>query len=151
MRRCPKCKKELDESSFSKDSRRKDGLQLWCNKCGLENKKKNYYDHAKESVKLSSRRTAIKHNYGITLEEYNNLLNSQNGRCAICDKMETQSSCKNGTIDSLRVDHDHKTGKIRGLLCSKCNFALGHFNDDIELLNKAIKYLLLEDLKNGKE
>lgn len=68
--------------------------------------------------------------YGITLEQYNRLLIAQGGRCKICDKTE-----------HLHVDHDHRTGKVRGLLCSNHNTGLGKFQDDIETLEKAIVYL----------
>lgn len=78
----------------------------------------------------------IKRTYGITYEEYTNLLEKQNYSCSICD-----SEVSNLKFTKLCVDHDHKTGKVRGLLCSKCNHGLGLFNDDTSLLNKAIKYL----------
>lgn len=94
-----------------------------------------------EKMKLSSRKTALKMKYNLTLEEYENMLLSQNSVCKICLKPETQRSNKNGKIDSLRVDHCHTTNKVRGLLCSKCNFGIGQFNDNIDLLKSAINYL----------
>lgn len=69
--------------------------------------------------------------YGITLEQYTEMYNSQKGLCKICD----------GFMEVLRVDHCHSTSKVRGLLCHKCNVGLGHFNDSIELLSKATLYL----------
>lgn len=72
--------------------------------------------------------------YGISLEDYNKMLKNQNEVCAICSKV-----CITGR--ALAVDHCHKTGKIRGLLCAHCNTALGRFNDDPVMLEKAIKYL----------
>lgn len=77
----------------------------------------------------------LKKNYNITLEEYNNLLKEQSYCCAICNKHE--SECK----QKLHVDHDHLTGKIRGLLCGNCNPGLGLFKDNKHLLFKAYKYL----------
>ena len=76
----------------------------------------------------------LKYNYGITLEIWEDMYAKQNGVCAICLK-----KCK--TKKQLAVDHDHNTNKIRGLLCSKCNRGIGMFEDDVNLLNKAIIYL----------
>ena len=103
-------------------------------------KGKNYKENP-EKYKLSARKKLLKRNYGLSLETYVDMLNKQSGVCAICGKSETQQSNKKGKIDSLRVDHCHKTGKIRGLLCSKCNFGISQFGDDINLMNIAIKYL----------
>ena len=79
----------------------------------------------------------IKRTYGITYEEYLEILNKQNDCCAIC-----KSILPNSKATKLFVDHCHTTGKVRGLLCSKCNHGLGHFNDNIDLLSEAIKYLI---------
>lgn len=73
--------------------------------------------------------------FKITLSQYKELSNNQNNTCAIC----FSEFSPNG--QNLSVDHCHKTGIIRGLLCSECNFGLGKFKDNIELLNNAIKYL----------
>lgn len=67
------------------------------------------------------------------------LHDSQNGLCAICNKPET-AFMKTKTM-FLAVDHDHATGEVRGLLCTNCNNGLGRFNDNIELLQKAIQYI----------
>lgn len=82
----------------------------------------------------------LRKNFKITLDDYNNILMSQNGKCAICCKDETEYN-KNGHKFSLSVDHCHTTGKIRGILCGHCNKSLGGFKDSIELLEKAIEYL----------
>lgn len=74
-------------------------------------------------------------NYGITLDDYNDMFTSQNGCCKICKTHQSELP------RSLAVDHCHETNKVRGLLCDKCNRGLGHFNDDIDLLTKAIKYI----------
>lgn len=81
------------------------------------------------------------YNYGITLEEYENILIDQNGLCAICNNPEKFIAPKTGQLQKLTVDHCHTTGKIRGLLCRTCNSALGKLKDNIEILNKAIDYL----------
>lgn len=77
----------------------------------------------------------LKKNYGITTEDYNKMFEDQEGCCAICGKHQKDINKK------LAVDHDHVTGKVRGLLCHKCNIGMGHFNDDINLLGIVIEYL----------
>jgi hypothetical protein len=74
------------------------------------------------------RRAHLKYTFGMTLEEYDELLLAQEGVCAVCRREET--SLRRGVVKSLDVDHDHKTGEIRGLLCSACNTALGLLQDD---------------------
>lgn len=71
--------------------------------------------------------------YGITHEQYNILLESQNGRCAICRSLPEKDR-------KLAVDHEHTTSRVRGLLCSKCNRGLGLFQDSPELLKEAARY-----------
>jgi hypothetical protein len=81
------------------------------------------------------RRARILYKYGLTEERYNEILVSQGGRCAIC-RIE---KCKTGR--RFAVDHDHGTGKVRGILCSACNIGIGHMQDDPELLRRAADYL----------
>lgn len=73
----------------------------------------------------------LKMRYGITLDEYNQMVKSQRGKCGICAEKK-----------KLFVDHCHKTKKVRGLLCSQCNHGLGMFKDNVDFLSKAIKYLI---------
>lgn len=82
---------------------------------------------------LSRRDYLLKYNYGITHEDYNKLSQEQKDVCAICKKKSR--------FEFLDIDHCHKTGKIRGLLCQKCNKALGLFNDDQVLFESALIYL----------
>lgn len=82
----------------------------------------------------------LKRHYGITIEQYNGMLASQSGCCAICLKPESNEI--RGKVVALAVDHCHTSGKVRALLCSSCNTALGLFNDDVELLAKARGYVL---------
>lgn len=85
--------------------------------------------------KSTTRNRQLKDKFGISLYEYDELLKKQNNKCAICESI----SCKSG--NRFAVDHDHKTGIVRGLLCLACNTSLGQFNDSQELLYKAISYL----------
>ena len=83
----------------------------------------------------------IKSRYGITKEYYLHLLEKQNGVCAICSKVNVHKN-KHGSLNKrLVVDHCHSTGLVRGLLCNRCNIALGGFNDDPTLLKSAILYM----------
>lgn len=88
---------------------------------------------------LYDKRYNLKRYYGITLEEYNLMLEKQEGRCAICLKPE--SMVRNGVAWMLSVDHDPITKKVRGLLCNSCNVSIGRFNHDVEALRRAIEYL----------
>jgi Autographiviridae endonuclease VII len=74
--------------------------------------------------------------YNITLDEYEIILKNQNGVCKVCKKSETHKRHK-----YLAVDHDHKTKKIRGLLCSRCNMALGLLKEDINIIESLTNYL----------
>lgn len=86
--------------------------------------------------KESRKSILLKSLYGISLKEYYNLLKNQNNKCAICLTAEN-----NKTKKYFDVDHCHKTGKVRGLLCQSCNSALGKFKDNVKILKKAITYL----------
>lgn len=74
------------------------------------------------------RRSWLMRQFGITLEYYNELLEAQSGCCALC-KLPEKVKTRNGQVRRLAVDHDHKTGRIRGLLCFRCNIALGHLEE----------------------
>ncbi len=81
----------------------------------------------------------LQRKYGVSLEWYHKKLSDQNGVCAICSKPETVKIKQK--VIAMPVDHDHATGKPRGLLCTKCNRGLGLFFDSPEILRSAIKYL----------
>lgn len=77
----------------------------------------------------------MKYEYGITEEEYKILLKRQKGKCAICRRLQRVKRWR------LAIDHNHRTGKYRGLLCNTCNTAIAFFNEDIIILQRAIEYL----------
>lgn len=79
------------------------------------------------------RRAALKYNYGITIDQYNAMLAAQGGGCALCG-----AEPKRRPLD---VDHCHETGKVRGLLCNKCNTSLGRLGDTLESILKIVSYL----------
>lgn len=89
----------------------------------------------KDKCQQNRRRYDLKKLYGITLEAYNELSFKQNHRCAICGV--EKSNLKNG----LYVDHNHATGKARGLLCNNCNVGIGNLQEDVSILQKSIAYL----------
>jgi hypothetical protein len=91
-----------------------------------------------DKTSLSSR---LKRLFNITLEDYDNMLKSQNGTCAICKQTETKMNKFLGIPKRLAVDHCHMTGKVRGLLCFHCNSSIGKLKDSVELLQNAIEYL----------
>lgn len=77
----------------------------------------------------------IKANYGLTREQWHEILANQGGRCAICLTEEPKGR------GQWHVDHDHATGKVRGLLCARCNRGLGLFSDSLALLRATVSYL----------
>ena len=81
----------------------------------------------------------IKRKFGLTEDDYNGFLLEQNNCCAICGGSENWN--KYGRTTRLSVDHDHKTSKVRGLLCNFCNSGLGSFRDNKNILQAAIRYL----------
>lgn len=84
----------------------------------------------------------IERKYGLRPEEFDVYWTACRGKCFICEKqMKWPTSTQGQSLDVVTVDHNHKTGKVRGLLCGRCNRTLGFFNDDIDLLQKAINYL----------
>lgn len=142
---CTKCKKEKGISDFSLNKGKKSGFESWCRKCTAENSKKWYHKNkSNPKIKQQRRDYKLQYDYGITLNEYDIMLEKQNGVCAICGCEETNNGrWKTGPI-RLSVDHNHKTNKVRGLLCNNCNTALGGFRVDelnINLLLKATEYI----------
>jgi len=80
--------------------------------------------------------TVLKNKYGITFEQYSTMLAAQGNVCKICG-----SSSPGASKDRFSVDHNHKTGKVRGILCHGCNAGLGMFKEDVRSLRFAISYL----------
>lgn len=103
----------------------------------LKNKEKikQYRQEYNLKNKKNSRKSNLKRYYNLTPEEYNVMYNNQKGCCAICGKHQDDIK------GILQVDHNHKTGKIRGLLCGKCNYLLARYNENFDVILKAINYL----------
>ena len=103
-------------------------------------KHERYLNALSPDAKLARNRKAnLKKAYGISPEQYDAMFDALGGACAICERVVAG---KPPSRERLHVDHDHETGKIRGLLCGACNVSLGGFRDDPELLAAAIRYLM---------
>ena len=147
MKTCKKCGVKKSRNEFYKEKRVKDGLQARCKECCksdaravFEANPEPYRRRAKEAHSYETRRErTLRENYNMSPEEYVELLEKQNGVCAIC---KTDESGHNMT-EHLLVDHDHITGKVRGLLCCNCNWLLGKAKADEgnKLLLGALFYL----------
>ena len=99
---------------------------------------KEYYIRNKDKIKKNKKKYDLKTNYNITFEQLDKLYLEQNDCCKICNTHKDNNISHKGV---LCVDHDHKTLEVRGLLCGKCNTAIGLLNDNTDLLDKAKQYL----------
>jgi hypothetical protein len=140
---CSRCHQWLPETGFFKryEPKSKLGRQSWCKQCQRVILKASYdrmTPEEKAAYAAKRRERIIQRKYGLNGDEYDRMLAEQNGGCAICG--EAPSDERN-LGRQLVVDHDHATGKVRGLLCSPCNRGLGHFNDDAERVAAALRYL----------
>lgn len=99
------------------------------------------YTHArcKKCYRKDATRNMLRRNYNLTLDEYSEMLENQNGVCKIC--LQPENKISNGKVIALAVDHDHQTGENRGLLCNRCNRMIGFAEDKTEILENAISYL----------
>lgn len=147
---CGKCNLYLPTTDFKKLKsvsalkKYKDGYYWCCNSCyrNMEwvSTPENVQTDRKmrRRWKLLRRVTYVESKYGLKEEDYLSMINSQNNLCAICHiKQEGKILC---------VDHDHKTGKVRGLLCSNCNAGIGYFKDNVQFLENAIVYLKKDNM-----
>lgn len=167
-RKCTRCQTFKETEMFSKDSTRTDGIHPHCKDCrrsyGTPSRKearknqevrtrdyethKRYYQRNRTALiakmptrdPIYNKNSFLKSTYGITLAEYDKMLDDQKGVCAICGNHEKRKS-RYGGICRLHVDHDHKTGKVRGLLCQQCNNGIGHFKENVVTMSMAINYL----------
>lgn len=154
-KRCTKCGKTLFLGNFHRNKRNKDGRTEWCKPCKakyakghwIENKerlqkkrRKHYAEHKIEIAAANAKRNKkrgwayrIMSRYGITAKQYYIMLKAQSGGCWICGSIPKKRK--------LHIDHCHKSGEVRGLLCMRCNRGLAWFSDKPERLHKAAAYL----------
>jgi hypothetical protein len=137
---CNRCEKTKPLSDFwLSPNKRKDGsrpYRAYCIDCGISSKMKKYYEEGGKQKQKERAFKSLMAKYGITPEIYENERIKQNYSCKLCGAHEHTEKHKR-----LHVDHCHKTGKYRGLLCGPCNRALGLLKDNTQTLEKAIKYL----------
>ena len=127
LKKCSKCLEVKDLSNFGKDKYTKHGYSSICKSCITEKS-------SLESTKRANKNSKLKLTYGITIEEFDNMMKKQDSKCKICNS----DISKKGEAN---VDHCHTNGYVRGLLCFNCNIGLGMFKDNLSLLKNAIKYL----------
>lgn len=158
---CSKCGIEQPLDQFYRAKGTRDGLRGECRSCFRARAKERYPLVREQAIerarqwrldnldrfqanqrrmrstpegKARSRAGHLKRKYGLTLDQYDEMLADQGGGCGICGRPPSD------TI-SLHIDHDHETGRIRGLLCFRCNNSLGDLDDDPDLLLAALLYL----------
>ena len=137
-KRCSKCKRALPATTefFYKNRKLKHGLDSWCKAC------KKKYDKIHHKLKY----------FNMSIKDFEKLLEEQNQRCAICGRDFNELFRKYNnktTVRTPRIDHDHKTGKIRGILCNRCNMLLGRCVDNSYILIKAVNYLKENEKKQN--
>ncbi|KKN76165.1 hypothetical protein LCGC14_0373600 [marine sediment metagenome] len=147
MRRCSKCKTEKPESGFYADKWQASGFRSSCKECDSNYRSslvtrqnrtaytRKYYKKNAARLKAAQRAWRLKREFGITVDDWDQMLNDQNGECKIC-----QAKHENDPR-GLFVDHCHETGVVRGLLCFQCNTGIGHLQHSIIILESAKKYL----------
>lgn len=122
---CPRCHEIKTSAEFGRNRSQKDGLTDYCKPC---------HTQAMREIKIknhgSERNYQLKYRYGITEDDFERMLAQQGGLCAICR-----------VVPGTHVDHCHTSGLVRGVLCFNCNNALGHFMDDVVLMEVAAHYL----------
>jgi hypothetical protein len=147
MKKCSKCKESIPDVMFSKDRTKRDGLYSSCRACCSVRALDAYTRDPSKPRERSKRRSAelraipgwkrAQHlwaRYHMTIEQYDERLAAQGGRCVFCDEPPVG-------LYALSVDHDHDTGAVRGLLCVRHNTGLGAFGDNPAALRAAADYL----------
>jgi len=133
-KQCKRCFVKKPLSLFFKDSRAKDKKRAYCKQCDRI-RADSWKESNKERVAQYNSNYKLQYNYGLSIEEYEELLSKQNNKCAICNTDQKDLKRK------LVVDHCHSSNKIRGLLCSHCNVGIGMLKENQDNLVAAIQYL----------
>jgi hypothetical protein len=137
VKRCARCREVKPLEEFHRQTKASDGRQSWCKPCAARGSREDYAKH-----KASPQRLAFKRNkeyrrlYGITLADYDEMFAAQDGVCATCGSPDPGVK-----HDHLHVDHCHETGRVRGLLCRRCNSVIGYVHDNPDTLRRMADYL----------
>lgn len=160
QKQCGKCPEKglQDISNFCTDRYSRDGLHTICRACQRKSRQANkqriseygrgYREQNRERIRANRRRWRdanpddnLQRFYGLSNKKYQIMLEAQEGMCAICKQPEIEVDYHTGRVKPLSIDHSHETGKVRGLLCGRCNRGLGYFRDNPTLLLEAARYL----------
>lgn len=138
---CTKCKERQTIENFYLCSGGKYRRRI-CKTCnmGRATKRRNERKDIGEYHNIFYRENYLRRKYGITVTQLEKLLDEQGGKCAICGR-ELDTTISSNVPGKMQIDHDHETGRVRGLLCFCCNTGIGKFKDSKELMKKAIDYL----------
>lgn len=147
LKRCSKCREQKPRTEFSAYKWTSDGRQSYCKKCAIV-KSKMYKKRLQESgqwgafSKRYTRKSRLKKRYGIKPEQYTAMMDSQDGKCAICGR-DRSEIVRNGKTERmhLSVDHCHETKEIRGLLCTRCNGLVGRVEANMNIMVRLFDYL----------
>lgn len=135
VKTCCQCNVEKPLEEFSKNKRGLYGRHTKCKQC-YSHYRRQYYLHNKQRHQETGRRNHLQSKYGLSVKDYEEMIQACSGLCAICS-----GSADVGSTGGPHVDHCHETGRVRGILCGNCNRGLGLFQDRIEVLRGAIQYL----------
>jgi hypothetical protein len=137
--KCYRCKEYKDSNLFHKSKKSNRGRVSYCKDCTREYHREYRFKNPEKAREIE-RNTERWEDYKITRKEYEILRMNQDFCCAICGIDEDDLSSV-GRNKVLSIDHNHNTGVVRGLLCTRCNRCIGMFEDNVEYLRNAIKYL----------
>lgn len=137
-KRCYVCKETKLLDFFYNKKNSKYGKRYECKQCSDINSKSYAKKNWKDKIQPRTKGYRLKFKYGISEEDLDKMHEEQGGSCAICS---TELLYNGNGFTGASIDHDHATGKVRGLLCGHCNGALGKFKDNVDTLQAAINYL----------
>lgn len=140
MKRCSVCKQRHELAEFYRSQSSPDGRGYRCKRCDTAARRQYALKHAAKWAE-SRHAIRIKAIFGIDRDTYEAMLIAQNHACAICKTLVGDTAAYRNGVRRLSIDHDHDSGKVRGLLCSSCNRGIGLLKDSEDVLAAAIIYL----------